>query len=139
MIKHAIQARTTISGHMIATTDPNTLKRYVYECLSREMSGEIIKKMTIDEVRDLMTDTITYTGTLNLNPNPSVINAGAGTVSISNSGYTVAGVATSTSYSQINLRVVEYTKNGKVTRVELQKYDEENDEWYKIPRIQIEE
>jgi hypothetical protein len=35
--------------------------------------------------------------------------------------------------------VVEYTKNGKVTRVELQKYDEEGDEWFKIPRIQIEE
>lgn len=35
------------------------------------------------------------------------------------------------------LRVCEYTKNGKVTKVELQRY--ENHVWIKIPRVQIEE
>jgi len=38
-----------------------------------------------------------------------------------------------------NLRVVEYTKNGKITRVELQRLDNENDTWIKIPRIKLEE
>jgi hypothetical protein len=38
-----------------------------------------------------------------------------------------------------DLRVVEYTKNGKITRVELQRLDRKNDTWVKIPRIKIEE
>ena len=38
-----------------------------------------------------------------------------------------------------DLRVVEYTKNGKITRVELQRLDRKNDTWVKIPRIKLEE
>jgi len=38
-----------------------------------------------------------------------------------------------------DLRVVEYTKNRKITRVELQRLDRKNDTWVKIPRIKIEE
>ena len=38
-----------------------------------------------------------------------------------------------------DLRVVEYTKNGKITRVELQRLNRDHDTWVKIPRIKIEE
>ena len=38
-----------------------------------------------------------------------------------------------------DLRVVEYTKNGKITRVELQRLNRDCDTWVKIPRIKIEE
>jgi hypothetical protein len=37
------------------------------------------------------------------------------------------------------LRVVEFTKDDKVTRVELQRYDEQSRDWVKIPRVKIEE
>ena len=40
---------------------------------------------------------------------------------------------------QENLRVVEYIKQGKIIRVELQRYNANIDDWETIPRIKIEE
>ena len=40
---------------------------------------------------------------------------------------------------QETLRVVEYIKQGKIIRVELQRYNANIDDWETIPRIKIEE
>lgn len=54
-----------------------------------------------------------------------------GTISISSNSSNI-GV-------QENLRVVEYIKQGKIIRVELQRYNANIDDWETIPRIKIEE
>lgn len=134
MIKAAIEISSYVTIHM----KQDELQDYVLSSLSREISKEISKNMTVNKTHNPTTDSITYTGTL--------ATVGANTVTVSGfngtTGPNISGATISTSpnnYSQINLRVVEYTKNGKVTRVELQKYDESNDDWLKIPRLQIEE
>lgn len=108
--------------------DKDELKHYVLNALTNEISKEISKHMTVTSTPNMMDHSTTYVGTV------TVGSVGASTISGYN-GTTSSGSA----YSQINLRVVEYTKNGKVTRVELQKYDESSDDWFRIPRIQIEE
>ena len=123
-----IKAAITIASHTSMFMDKDELESYVLSLLADQLSKEVAKKMTIDKTFDAITDSVTYTGTLTF-PNNS-----ASSVTVSGFNGTLAQ-----SYSQINLRVVEYTKNGKVTRVELQKYDHEGDEWHKIPRVQIEE
>lgn len=123
MIKAAITLTHEASLHM----DQDELKNYVLYSLAKNISREVTKIMTIDKSEDILSGTITYTGSVHTSPNNVTISTMAG----SNE--------TASAYSQINLRVVEYTKNGKVTRVELQKYDELNNDWLKIPRLQIEE
>jgi hypothetical protein len=124
----------TIDNYSVVHMDKDQIKDYVLHSLTREISNEVTKYMQIEETKDHVSDTTRYTGTLTITPGTSI-----GTVGISSTYNGVIGGSSYTNYSQINLRVVEYTKNGKVTRVELQKYDEEGDEWFKIPRIQIEE
>ena len=133
MIKAAIK----IASHTSMFMDKDELERYVLSLLADQLSKEVAKKMTIDKTLNVTDDSITYTGSLPISGNTltfPINHSSASSVTVS--GFN--GTSTS-SYSQINLRVVEYTKNGKVTRVELQKYDAEGDEWYKIPRVQIEE
>jgi hypothetical protein len=124
-------AKTTISASMLTTVDKEYVQDFVLNSLSKEISKEVLKQMDVTEVKDINTDTITYTGTLTI---PST-QWGAATISTSSYNGTSAG------YSNIQeiFRVVEYTKNGKVTRVELQSFDQNSDNWVKIPRIQIEE
>ena len=128
MIKAAIQ----IPSHMTLHMKQDELQDYVLSSLANHISHEISKKMTVDKQYDPMTDTITYTGSITTGQNTITVSGFNGV-----SGATVS--SSPNNYSQINLRVVEYTKNGKVTRVELQKYDESNNDWLKIPRLQIEE
>lgn len=134
-----LAAAITISNLMTLSMNQDELKSFVMNSLSNEINKEVIKHMDLTEQKDIVTDTTHYTGTLTITPTNGV---GIGTSNISTvgNGYIVnTSPNTYSTYSQINLRVVEYTKNGKVTRVELQKYDDESDDWYKIPRIQIEE
>ena len=132
-----LAAAVTVNNLMSVHMDQDELKRFVLNSLSNEISKGIVKHMDIEEQKDIITDTTRYTGTITVNSN-SIASSISGANGIS--GYTVTNSGTGiSSYSQINLRVVEYTKSGKVTRVELQKYDEESDDWMKIPRIQIEE
>ena len=124
MIRAAIRVPKYMELHM----GQDELQDYVLSSLAKHITQEVSKKMDIDKIYDASTDTTTYTGTITM----------ANTVSnVTVSGYN--GTSMQPDYSQINLRVVEYTKNGKVTRVELQKYDEISDDWRKIPRVQIEE
>jgi len=121
-------AQVTIDSYRIHGLSDSELKNYVFTRLTNTITQEIAKYMTISSSKNVYDDSITYTGTItnsNLISNVSTISS--------------TGSYSTPSYSQINMRVVEYTKNGKVTRVELQKYDESDNDWVKIPRIQIEE
>ena len=121
-----LAASIRIAAQMAQCMDKDELQDYVLSSLSREISKEVSRYMDVTKIINTTDDTITYTGTI----------TAANTSTVTVSGY---NGTSSPSYSQINLRVVEYTKNGKVTRVELQKYDAETDDWFKIPRLQIEE
>ena len=126
MIKAAITLTHEASLHM----NQDELQDYVLSSLANSISKEVTKVMTIDKTQDVLSGTITYTGSVHTSSN---------TISVSPTYNATVSNGTTSPYVQINLRVVEYTKNGKVTRVELQKYDESNNDWLKIPRLQIEE
>ena len=123
-----LSASINVHADLSYMMDKDELKDYVLHALTREISKEIGKHMTVTSTPNVMDNSTTYVGTV------TVGSVGAATIS----GYN-GTTSPSSGYSQINLRVVEYTKNGKVTRVELQKYDESSDDWFRIPRIQIEE
>ena len=122
-------AQVTIDRYRLQHED--YVEDYVRAKLSDMITQEVMKNMTIASIANMHEDSVTYTGTLTA----STVTAPYG---ISNSN-TISAATMSSGYSQINMRVVEYTKGGKVTRVELQKYDDIDDTWHKIPRIQIEE
>lgn len=124
-------AKVVVTDLMLYSMDEKEVEHYVKKSLESEISKEIIRHMDIKKEKDVFSNTITYTGTLT----GVASSSNYVTISSTNQGFN----GTSSGYSQINLRVVEYTKNGKVTRVELQRYNELNDDWSKIPRIQIEE
>lgn len=122
-----IKASITLTEELALHMTQDELENYVLSSLSKNISHELVKSMTIEKTKDPLSGSITYVG--------SIMNTTPNTVTISTAqGYN----GTNSSYSQINLRVVEYTKAGKITRVELQRCDE-NGEWMKIPRLQIEE
>lgn len=132
-----IKAAVRISASMQHTMTQDMLKDYVLSSLQKHIAGEVAKQMTISKIYNPMTDDTTYTGTLTL----PLMHTTSNNLTVSGataSGFNGTVAVRNTSVQEI-LRVVEYTKNGKVTRVELQKYDEESDDWMKIPRIQIEE
>lgn len=135
-----IRAAIKIDSMMIHTMTQDMLQDYVLSSLGRYISQQVTNNMTIDKQYDPITDETTYVGTLNVLPrttnNYTLATAAIGTSTIS--GFNGTSAVNRSSVQEI-FRVVEYTKNGKVTRVELQKYDDETNDWTKIPRIQIEE
>jgi hypothetical protein len=133
-------AAVTIGNHKMVQMKEDEIKDFVMNSLAHEISTEVAKHLEIEETKDVYNDTTRYSGTITSTPLPGHLTIRPSSI-VNGSIYTTNGNGSSSykDYSQINLRVVEYTKNGKVTRVELQKYDEHGDEWFKIPRIQIEE
>lgn len=132
-------AAVTISNHKMVQMKDYEIKDFVMNSLAHEISTEVAKHMEIEETKDVYNDTTRYSGTITTStPLQGHLTIGPSSI-VNGSIYTTSGSSSYKDYSQINLRVVEYIKNGKVTRVELQKYDEHGDEWFKIPRIQIEE
>ena len=90
----------------------------------REIKKDVMSNMEIEKQQNPNCGTITYTGTYN----------------VSNSSVTPSvGIIAPIAPNSLTLRVVEYTKNSKISRVELQLYDFNLDDWIKIPRVQIEE
>lgn len=115
---------------MMDMADKDQIDRYVKSKLTHQLADELMQHEIIHSDYNSMTNQHTYTMSVLANSSNGITASNIGASSISHN---------TQSYSQINLRVVEYTKKGKVSRVELQKYDEINDSWTKIPRIQIEE
>ena len=90
----------------------------------KEIKKDVMSNMEIEKQQNPNCGTITYTGTYN----------------VSNSSVTPSvGIIAPIAPNSLTLRVVEYTKNSKISRVELQLYDFNLDDWIKIPRVQIEE
>lgn len=131
-----IRAQVRVNSQQKLIMSQDVLKDYVLSSLEKYISQEVAKHMKIDEQYDVMTDTTVYTGTYST-PHAPLTHTTANTITVSTTnGFN--GTSVRSSVQEI-FRVVEYTKDGKVTRVELQKYNEEDDSWSKVPRIQIEE
>lgn len=118
-----LRAQITIADSMQFRTEDD-LKEYVLDKLAQEFYTFARNNMSIANATNTNSHTNTYTGTLVTSSNTTF-----GTVAGSN--------GTSSNYTVPRLRVVEYTKQGKVSRVELQ-FNEDN-MWIKVPRIQVEE
>ena len=100
---------------------PVERERQIRSKLVREMEKVLMDELEITSIGNPITDQHTYTGSL--------------TVSRANG---ITGSAYNTNHMiQAELRVVEYTKKGKVAKVELQQYTISG--WKKVQRIQIEE
>jgi hypothetical protein len=132
-----IKAAVTINSHMLHTSEPEDIEDYVHRELRTQIANEIMKTVDIDitTTKNALDDTITYSASL-----PITHSTASSVIVGSSVGYNgtftnnhVSGIIT----KQPELRVMEYTKNGKVTRVELQYYD--GDDWIKVPRHQLEE
>lgn len=121
-----LRSQLTIDDHQAMVMDKQYLKDYVTDRLLHEMRPALLNEMLIKNIGNPNTGTNTYTGTLTV---------GASTISGYN--YNSAITNSSSTIPESELRVVEFTKNGKVTKVELQRYTE--DGWRRIPRIQIED
>lgn len=119
-----IRASIEIDDYHALSLRSDELKEYVEHKLSHLIAEEVRNKMSISKAVNISTNSTTYVASL-------IMPATTGTVSIT--------PYTPTTCVQNNLRVIEYTKNGKVSRVELQQYDEQSDSWFRIPRIQMEE
>jgi hypothetical protein len=119
-----IKTHIEIHDYRAITMHLDQLQDYVERALERKISEEVRKHMTIAKTRSTYDDTTIYTGTYNVT-----------------SSTLPAGIVHSSSLMSVqkNLRVIEYTKNDKVTRVELQAFDAVEGKWCKIPRIKIEE
>lgn len=130
-----IKAAVDISSLMAIQMTPDELENYVRLSLASYIAKEISKVMPITKTTNQITDTHTYTTSIPITHTTSNsltisgFNGTAGTIS-GGSPITKTGV-------QENLRVVEYYKNGKVSRVELQFFD--GYDWLKVPRIKKED
>lgn len=130
-----IKAAVTVDNYAMTRMDDDGIKNYVHEKLRSIISNEVMKHVDITTTKNTYDDTATYTATL------PITHTTANSVTVGTSaGY--SGTFTNNHTSGIitkpaELRVMEYTKNGKVTRVELQYYN--GDDWIKVPRHQLEE
>lgn len=122
MASKVISAQITLDEFQTSVLDAHQLEDYIKRNLFAQMTSGIIDEMTITKTGNPHIATNTYTGSLTVSPN---------TVSGFN------GTSPSLIERVEELRVVEFTKNNKVTRVELQRKTENG--WRKIPRIRIEE
>ena len=126
-----IKASVSIAKEMTLALHADDIKQHVKRTLSYEIASEVEKRMAITRRYDPMTGNEIFTATYPIS---------SSTVSTISSAGGYNGITGHVSKDvQIKLRVVEYTNKGKVTRVELQRYDENTDSWSKIPRVQIEE
>jgi hypothetical protein len=114
-----LKSQFTIDDYQTAVMDKQYLEEHITRNLIHQMQPELINEMTIINVGNPNIGMTTYTGTLNV---------GADTIST---------IRTEPELNLRDLRVVEFTKKGKVTKVELQYYAE--GVWLRIPRVQIEE
>ena len=120
-----MQARIHIRDELAVRMGQDELEDYVKRQLSNEITSSVIKNMTIEKETSYDTLSTIFTGTINTGATKT---------------YTHSNVSGPIQIDvQERFRVVEYTKNGKTSRVELQYFDTYKDEWHKVPRIKIEE
>jgi len=128
-------AAVTLNHSMIMQMDKNEIEDYVLNSIAREISNEVIKHMEIEETTDHINDTTRYSGTITIGANHNHPMYGTITSNGINSA-TISGGSIIRKNEEF--RVAEYvSKNGNITRVELQRLQE--DGWSTIPRVKIEE
>lgn len=150
-----IKAMTAIDNSLLygsTTTNVMLKEQEIKVKLAYEMASELHHFMTINKYEDIKTMRQVYEGTVHmavvrqpLNPStplPSIVTSPFNGTSIATKNTTANSVyisptSTAPMKEYDKLRVCEYTLDGKITRVELQRY--ENGMWMKIPRVQIEE
>lgn len=128
-----IRAAVTLSADMLMHMGEKEAESFVMSKLSDQISSQLVSTLPITKTEDHYNQTITYTAQTS---SPS---------SLYTSGSLSVSPVTSSSYNTINnnesvlenLRVVEYYKGEKVTRVELQFFDGED--WKKVPRLRKED
>lgn len=128
-----IRAAVTLSADMLMHMGEKEAESFVMSKLSDQISSQLVSTLPITKTEDHYNQTITYTAQTS---SPS---------SLYTSGSLTVSPVTSSSYNTINnnesvlenLRVVEYYKGEKVTRVELQFFDGED--WKKVPRLRKED
>jgi hypothetical protein len=127
-------AAITVSNYTIVQMSQDQIEDYVLNSLAREISNEVAKNMVIEQTEDPLSDTTRYSGTITLNahqPMYGVIASSTGINAATISGGNIIK-------KNEEFRVAEYVnKNGNITRVELQRLEE--DGWTTIPRVKIEE
>lgn len=150
-----IRATVTIDSSLIfsgTATNATLIEERVKNDLAFRMATQLQQFMTIHKHEDLKTFRHIYEGTVYMavtrqplnhtTPLPNISTSPFNGTSIANA-YTIAnsGQISTSSTSHVKeydkMRVCEYIKDGKITRVELQRY--EDGFWTKIPRVQIEE
>jgi len=135
-----ISASVSIDRSILLNMDQDEIEEFVYSKLAMKLGmslyTDIRKHMKIKESVDHIHDIKTFTGTIDASTYANV-GTSINTITVSSNG--ISGSMLPNMPVQKNLRVVEYTKSGKVSRVELQFYDPNADDWFKVPRIQLEE
>lgn len=133
-----LKAKIEISDSMYNDMDSNSLKDYVERVLADRITEQILNQyvrpyMIIEKETDPFTHNKIFKATYD--PIGTAVGNTINTNPIS------AGSVTFGGHDDVllMLRVVEYTKKDKLTRVELQSYDKQTDNWIKVPRVQIEE
>lgn len=120
-----IKSQVTIDEYRFLGLTQAELEGQIRSKLFREMESMLINELAITSTNNPGTSQRTYTGALAVG-NGNVSTGATGAV-----GYDIPHT------EGAELRVVEFMKNGKVARVELQRYTISG--WKKVPRIQIEE
>lgn len=128
-----IKSQVTIDEYRFLGLTQAELEGQIRSKLFREMESMLINELAITSTNNPGTSQRTYTGALAVgNGNGNVSTGATGAVG-SWSSHNIPLPHT----EGAELRVVEFMKNGKVARVELQRYTVSG--WKKVPRIQIEE
>lgn len=135
-----INAKIEISDLMYSDMDSNSIKDYVERVLADRITEQILNQyvkpyMIIEKETDPYTQNKIFKATYD--PIGATVRNG----NTINTNPISAGSVTFGGHDDVllMLRVVEYTKKDKLTRVELQSYDKQSDTWIKVPRVQIEE
>ena len=131
-----IVVSTIIDSYRFNGLKEDEIKDYVHRELRSQMSNEIMKHVDIASHRCPTTDSVTYTAALPIN-NSTITNGVLVGASVGYNGTFTNNRISGIISKEPELRVMEFTKNGKVTRVELQYYDGDN--WIKVPRHTFEE
>lgn len=133
MANKVLKAQITIDDFQTSIMDSDQLKEHVQRNLFAIMSDSIMNEMIVENTKSPTTDTSTFIGTLEIGSGHSGTVTAIGNSSIGSSYNGTHAIARQPD----ELRVVEFTKNGKVTKVELQART--SDGWRRVPRIQIED
>lgn len=130
-------ATYVVSNSMIRDCDSNELselEEHIKQKLASKLACVMTPNMTLERTQDLNNDTTIYSIVSGTNAYVT----SSGNLTVSNGTYNHFTDVSDTKVSRMDeYRVAEICKNGKIVRVELQRYD--GHRWCQVPRVKIEE